>query len=389
MKNIPSVFIFVSLLTVPMCVPRTTLGDTPQLKEKMQGLYRSLADLLTDVSSDERFNDPKNATRIEREIKALSGYSHDLNKKDQGSKLSDPTLPIIGDFLVTETAEAYRSFREGRKDYARSILRSVPGYCIECHSRNPVGADFSKLPLEPTAPLKPLDRARFYGATRQFDRSIAEFQRVLKGEVKSQSPYEFEDAIRSALTIAVRFKRNPALANEVIEASTSNLSLPKFLEQDLVRWQASVKEWEHDSKRKTTTEDGLYAEAQRLVAQARKQQSYALDHGADILYLRASSVLYDLLQKNPNGKHTADALLLQGMCYEVLSPRQLETLHYLYYEACIRQAPHTETARTCYRQYERSMFFGYTGSAGTDLPQEIQDKLLELWSIASKTSGKL
>jgi hypothetical protein len=36
----------------------------PTWAASMQGLYKSLATLLTDVTSDQRYNDPKNAARI-------------------------------------------------------------------------------------------------------------------------------------------------------------------------------------------------------------------------------------------------------------------------------------------------------------------------------------
>jgi hypothetical protein len=107
-----------------------------------------------------------------------------------------------------------------------------------------------------------------------------------------------------------------------------------------------------------------------------------MDHSADILYLRASNVFYDLIQKAPAGKHISQALMMQGICNEVLSPRGFEDLHRLYYESCIRKSPHSPIAMDCYRRYEQSTILSYTGSAGTALPEEIKQKLLDLFTLS-------
>ncbi len=369
--------------------PAPVIAQT-KWKEKMQGLYQSLSDLLTDVCSDERYYDSKNAARIEREIKSISTFSHELNKNSKEPAQADPTLQLFSGFLANETNEAYRSFRDGQIGYARDILRSVPGNCLACHSRNASGPDFVSLPLEPSAALKPIEKAEFYAATRQFDRAIELYQKVIRGQEKPKLDfYGLEKAERDALLIAVRFKRDPALAKAIVQSALDNTESPRFLKDDAAQWKKSIEEWELEVPREIKTEEGLYAESQRLIARARTVQTYSMDHSADIIYLRASTTLYDLVQAAPNGKHVSEALLLLGMCYEVLSPHRMENLHNVYYEACIERSPHSEIARTCYRRYEQSMYLGFTGSAGTHLPQEIKKHLLDLWAIAMKNKGEL
>ena len=395
-------FIVTSLLALLLCTPYSSLSEpqaTPsqaggiepvQWKKRMQSLYQSLTELLTDVCSDERYYDSKNATRIEREIKSISGFSHALNKNTKDTNQADPTLQLFSGFLASETSEAERSFRGGQKSYARDIFRAIPNHCLACHSRNASGPDFTSLPLEPSAPLKPVEHAEFFAATRQFDRAVDSFQKVLRGQATPKSDsYELEKSIHEALLIAVRFKHDPVLAKSIVQSAIDNPDSPQFLQQDLSHWKKSIEEWAAETPHEAKTEEGVHAEAIRLVARARENQTYSMDHAADIFYLRASATLYDLIQLAPNGKYVGDALLLLGMSYETLNPRRMENLHNIYYEACIRHSPHSEIARTCYRRYEQSMYFGFTGSSGTHLPQEIKQKLLDLWAIAMKQKGEL
>ena len=55
----------------------------------------------------------------------------------------------------------------------------------------------------------------------------------------------------------------------------------------------------------------------------------------------------------------------------------------MYYEACIRNAPHTEVSGKCYKKYEANVNFGYTGSGGTSIPEDLQTLLKELKKLAA------
>ena len=50
--------------------------------------------------------------------------------------------------------------------------------------------------------------------------------------------------------------------------------------------------------------------------------------------------------------------------------------------AGFRKSPHSNTADLCYRRYEESVYAGFTGSSGTDIPPEIKRRLVELRGLA-------
>jgi len=63
---------------------------------------------------------------------------------------------------------------------------------------------------------------------------------------------------------------------------------------------------------------------------------------------------------------------------------QSEPWHEVYYETCVRQKPHTSLAKSCYAAYESSIHFGYSGSGGFTLPEDVQASLNELKALAAK-----
>ncbi len=356
--------------------------------ETMQKLYKTLSEILTNSASEERFSKKSNRSEIEEQLKTLSTLAHTIKAQNFAGDKADPTLSVLSGYLSEETNAAYSAFKNGKVEYARGIVRALPGTCIACHSRNNFGPQFDKLALEPVdSLLKPIERAEFYAGTRQFDRAAKDFLSIIENpEIAANDPHTWEHAIRQSLTIAVRVKKDSALAKKIIETALAQKKAAYTVRADLAQWKKSVEKWIKEPKVSTKSEKGLYSEGVRLISEAHQLQKYPMDHSSDILYLRASSVFYDLIQAAPNGKQVSEALLMQGICNEVLNPRGFEDLHRLYYEACIKKSPHSPIAMDCYRRYERSIIQGYTGSAGTALPEEIKEKLLNLFS-ESVTKG--
>lgn len=118
------------------------------------------------------------------------------------------------------------------------------------------------------------------------------------------------------------------------------------------------------------------------MSEARNGQIFPADHSSEVQYLRASGVAHDLLRQAKSPKVKAEGLLSVGTAYEVMSNPVLWPIHELYYEACVREVPHSKLAMSCYQRYEQSVYIGYTGSAGTNIPDEVQVLLAELKQLA-------
>ena len=381
-----SIFVILFAVTSTAQEPKKN-APSPETTATMQKLYTTLSAILTDSSCEERFCSKDNHDRVGEELKTLSTLSHNMKDKEFAGDKTDPTLSILSGYLNGEINAANSAFKAGKTEYARTIIHALPGTCIACHSRNNTGSQFEKLALEPSdALLKPIELAEFYAATRQYDRAEKGFLSIIDSEIiANNDPYTWEHAIQQGLTIAIRVKKDPALAKKIVDAGLAQKKSAFYVKDDLSQWKKSIQEWLKEPKTTAITEKGLYQEGMRLISDAHKLQKYPMDHSADVLYLRASSTYYDLIQFAPNGKHVSEALLMQGICNEVLIPRGFEDLHRLYYEACIKKTPHSPIAMDCYRRYERSTVQGYTGSAGTSVPEEVKQKLLDLFSQSVDT----
>ncbi len=348
----------------------------------MRELRQVLAELMPDVTSDTRFFDPGNAKRIEKNAAKLAALSHSLNADAAVDPKAAPidadlSIPMIAGLFQQETRSAYLAFKRGQKRYAQGVLASVPGFCIGCHTRNAVGPELSADQLAPRPPfLRLIDQARFEASTRQFDKALTTFEKILadpKGV--SKAGLDWERAARNAVAIAVRVKDNPIVADRLVDEILAGGKAPGFFQDQARSWKASIDEWKKEGKVRASTEGSLFAEAKRLGAKAYAKQNYPMDRSGALDYLRATRAAHDLLQAYPKGPHSQDALYLLGVGYEALQDMELWSLHELYFEACVRRDPSTEVAQACLRRYEESVYDGFTGSGGTDIPGDVEVKI--------------
>lgn len=356
-------------------------------QEKMGALAETMGELLPELVSEN-----SDLKTLEKGSKALSELSHKLQEGTKSGKMmppsdDDPSLMFIAGRFSEDSKFAYMAVKRGQIDYAKNYLRTITSYCIACHTRHESGPQFPTFPLNPkTEKLNQSEKAELYIATRQFDKGLAEYQNLIKNEeFAKQQPFQWQKPLRRALAVAVRVKNDPKLAAEIIDSALGMKNLPEFQRANLVSWKSAVETWKKEPRMERYLESGIFSQLKKMMRAARGGQTFRLDHSTEIEYLRASSLAHDLLRIAKNPKIKAEALFSIGMANEVIENPMFWTMHDLWYEGCIRQLPHSSLAERCYQRLEESIYFGYSGSSGTHIPEEVQ-KLLQEMKILALTS---
>ncbi len=353
-------------------------------REKMQALAATMGELLPELVSKK--GDP---AIIEKDAKALSELSHELqpgllNKKMAPPEDADPSLAIIAGKFSEDTKAAYRAIKAGNIEYGKNRLRTVTAYCIACHTRHDKGPNFPVFPLDPRSEkLAPEELAALYVATRQFDKGLDSFEALIKDkEFAKTKPFEWEHSVRNALALSVRVKNDPDSAKKVVTAALASPILPDYTRGYLTKWQKAIESWKSESRKKIEGETALLKEMRRLLGEAKSAQVFPVDRSAEVQYLRAQSVAHDLLRQAKSAKVKAEGLLTVGIVTEYLNNYVIWPMQEPYYDACVRQVPHTDLAMQCYERFEESTYLGYTGSAGTMIPEDVQVVVAELKALA-------
>jgi len=350
----------------------------------MHDLDNSLSILLPLTQQPQTFADSKNQKVIHEQVVVLADLAKTL--KTQKPPDQDPAITLISEQFEEDIRQAVSAIDNGHPEYARHLLKNSTSYCIQCHTRNSLGPHFAGGKLTETASgMSPLDRGEYLAATRQFDLALKEYQGVLKN---SKNIVEWDRAAHNALAVSVRYLGNPDQSLQTVDIILNSKTVPLYLHENAKQWRQSILSWQKESKTKTThlSSQALknLKSASQLIQRAQKMQKYPSDHSADIEYLRASALLHDALGNGLTGKDKSEALYLAGICYDSIRDLSMWNLNEKYFELCIRNTPHTELAKKCFRKYEESVFVGFMGGQNLLLPPEVQKKLLELKTMAGQ-----
>lgn len=364
-------------------------GEELAWGDKMRKLSTLLQEVLIDVASDSRARSAEGKRRLEKNSEQLAKLSHSMAERALSPDL-DPSVKLLGDLFAEEADRARDALRSGNLSYARYLLKGVAQGCVACHTRTQSGPAFNAAPKSALfSKLPALERAEIQIAIREFNPALETLRGVLKDQtLLKDRPADWANAARLGLMVAVRTQSDPAVARDWVASILAEPGAPYFLSHDAKAWKSSIEKWMSEPKRDAVTAEGLYSEAVRLLAQAKNNQRYFFDHAADVDYLRASAAAHNLMRLGSEVPHLDQAFLIAGMTYEALGLNRFPELHEVYYQACIRKAPHTPVAEDCYRRLEQSVYQGYTGSAGTDIPLDLRRRLKKWESEAREKSSK-
>jgi hypothetical protein len=284
--------------------------------------------------------------------------------------------------------DAELRFRLGKKEYARWRLQSLSSHCVSCHARFAFGEAFQQGAVLPTG-LTSFEEGEFYLATRQFDLAKKSF--IATARDHNLPATDRMNALRKVLLSQVRISENAQETLTLFTKLSSELTLPDSQQAELDQWIRSLRRWVNESSSRVSE----FRRAVNLIEQFRNAPNPG---EGQVELLRASAIFHRLLAlDDPEGTPTehlsadarAKALFLLGEAYSQMPAFFTNELPEFYYERCIQEYPGTLTAQDAYRSYYNLLVLNYSGSAGLDLPKEVQSKLRVLHERAFGESEKV
>lgn len=353
-------------------VPAITDANTWQ--SKMALLGSKLTTLLPFLADQKKYADPKNDSFIKSQLKEIVVISKKLNA-DSDMMKQDPSMRLINTQFEEEINRSLNTFELGLKDYSRFTLKNSTSYCIQCHTRTNYGPAFSGKEFNSTlAQLPALERGEFLSATRNFDAAMKEFESILNESPEKTSFSLWEKATRNSLSIAVKFKQDPDQALGIVNKIISSKKAPKYLNDYAIHWKNSILSWKKEAAPTSLDfNNQLKLSAHLVKAGQVKQANYR--HAGDIEFLRATAILHNILGESKNNSQKAEIYWLLGESYDSLTDLDFWQMTEGFYEHCIDALPNSKTSAKCFKKYEDKITMGYTGTAGTDIPAELQQTL--------------
>ncbi len=358
--------------------------------EIMDKLLIKLTTLKLYFISREKFTDPKNAKEISTNLKEFAELAklarHDENLSQTNFKFSNQVL----EEHITDTE---RIFRQGNKEFARWKLASTVSVCMSCHTQIPTAnksfVDFGNYKMFSSD----FDQAEFLFATRGFEQALVIYDRIIDGYPKnSDTLANVETSLERQLAYFSRIRRSPVEAIAKIKLHQNNKELPEFLQKNLKIWIKQFENWESQvtPDPKASSDNQILAFAKKNIVTKWTSSTMEATNPDLIPYLRVSGILYEYLSTHPKSKATPEILYWLAICDRSISENFFYSLADLYLKECILKYSTAPISKDCYKEYELETISSYSGSAGTNLPSEVRNELVQMKKlIETKPKVKL
>ena len=377
----------VSSIRWAMAIGAAVLAVAPiaandETRASMQDVFGAMRVLLPLSLSAERFEDPANRLEIDAALARLESSSGRLAAHGRGENAA---FEMLSGSLAADARDLHSRWTRGHRDEARFIVQQLTETCVACHSRlpsdrdSPLSARFASEEFVRSLPLR--ERAKLEYATRQFESALESYEAMLASTEITPSTLDLGGYLDEYLEICIRVRTDPARGERALQGFLRRPGLTPALRAEVERWIGSLRELASQPRRASTLD-----EARALVDRAEDRKRFADEREALVLYLEASSVLYRALEGSlPERRDRARAYYLLGLVDTRIGRAfwlsQAESL----LEASIRLAPETKTAAKAYALLEDFLIAGFTGSAGTQVPPDIQELLDELETLVRES----
>ncbi len=366
-----------------------TRAEEPGLKTGMSELHSILLNLNADLARSLPEPGSPEHQRIEVRMERLSRIAHRVTRKKQDNGTGQ-LYPILGEALPEQADQMTSAWRLGQSTYSRALFRTLSSTCIECHvAATPRSPTLHRIEDKELSLWSPIDRVRYLRSVGFTEQAFEELRQMIERPPPGQDSTDLrEDALYELLSLEIRTRGRPDRVMGVLKTFSERESIPKYLRSDLRGWIRDLQIWAREPASKNTVTAATHLNrARQHIRRARTLQESPTDRSSQVWYWRAVAELYASLKGSLRTEQRGDAWFWLGSAFEILTPRNQETLHERFYESCIREVPHTPRSDLCYRKLERSVIAGYTGSSGTRIPEEVRKRLFELWGQAFSNRG--
>ena len=344
-------------------------SSAEEVRGSMRTLLTPLRELQPYMVDEVAFTDREHHDEVGALIQELRTNLHSI----EGIPSRYQSLPGFQDNLKNLAElldDASRRFSEGKTSYAWWRLQRVPTDCFTCHATYKVESHYSNEEVIAQS-LKPLERARFLLATRQFSQAKEALLKILQDPSYS---IHFSQVLRSLLLVETRVSKDPKEGGAVFKRILTSAPLPAEDASAVKRWIEGFSEWA--SAKPSKDNSGLKAGERLILAGAARGIDFRQD---EVALLRGTALVHDSIETQKLSlPQRRKALYLLGYAYTQLSQFFTEGWGKMYLEQCIHEFPNTLESKWAFSIYRESVVNDFTGSGGSHLPDEVKLHLEDL-----------
>ena len=347
----------------------------------MAQIFSSLTNVLPLSMSNKEFSDPRNRERILADLRNMRDGTNALvehTKKLEGS------YGFIAKSMSRDIKDIYTWYDKGALAESRYLLQQVSENCVSCHMKVPDPGHAPRMDHffkdVSVNKLSPPEKARLQVALRQFDDALGTWEEMFKTWPKPNELFAM-DTLPEYLKVVIRVKKDPKRAITALDGLSKRTDIPTFMSREVASWKSSLKKLAPELSKN----GGELSRANKIVQNARRSMEYPMDRTALVDFIVASGLLNTYMQnKKISAENTAQAYYLLGITESLIGRSTWLTQTDYYLEASVRANPKSKTALKALDALEQQILMEYSGSGGTNIPDDVQANLDDLRNLVKR-----
>lgn len=358
-------FLFLLLLASPVMVEA-------ELNVDMANFRQSVLILSPYLNDKVEFQEKKNEVLIQKELEKIATLAKGLKGHQ---RMKTPAMGLTIDELSLQLDEVSTHFKKNHKDLSHWQLTSALGLCLSCHSQKP-GHKIELTNKEMEAfPKDGLSRADLFFILRDFKNARAEYKKVLfETPADSAEMNRLYKSFNRLVFMSLRFDNDFNQLDLLFKQAAKAENLPSsFRDQvKILAVQLPVKSFvkNHHQRDLSRFLDNLSLEDRSVTIET---DLYQIEDLVDLLL--AKELYQKLEEEDADSNLKAKILFALSYLDQSVGNNLFYSLSNRYLLECVDLVPHSPQAQQCYQLYEDRIILAYTGSGGTDLPEEVREEL--------------
>jgi len=347
-------------------------NSSKSINETMVKIGYTMEELFP-VIFDTKTPDDSQEMKLKDSVDKLNGL-FDTVKPHLETK--SPTYRISFDAIKIQLAHAQSANKYKNYNYTKSILKDVVTICTSCHTQDSkIRTLFPNVKRE--AFQSDVQYAEFNYMTRNYDNAIKYYTKYLN-ETSDIEESELLSIMKQLVTINIQIYYRPDDAIKQLTALKDYRLHTKFTKKTLDEWLIGIRELEKnkDTYKPIKNLEQLNLQVNKILGDLHEPGSAQFPNKRErIARLWLRGALYHYLNTKPSKEEIPIILYWLAIVDRSINFSIYYSLADMYLKECILMYTSNPYARKCYDEYKENIILSYSGSRGTDIPEDIQSEL--------------
>ncbi|MGD8568952.1 MAG: hypothetical protein PVJ39_12755 [Gammaproteobacteria bacterium] len=367
-------FLVFASITAGTSIAKT--GADKSINQIMSQIGLIMEQLFPVMLDEKKFEQAATKQHIQQKVEKLDDL---FSKARPHFDIKSPTYRISFDVIKTQLSDVDTALKYKNYNYARNILKEFVSICTSCHTQDEktrtLFTGISEKHFE-----NDLQFAEFNYMTRNYDTAVKYYDQYLK-KTDDISETELLTVMKRILTIYTQVENDPKAALDHLAKLKNYPHHTKFTKNSLNQWIEGLKDLEKQKVSKVVSPDmkQLQMYVDKILGPLTEPGSAEFPSKKEKVarvWLRGR--LYHYLNSKPSKADIPRILYWLAIIDRTIDYSFYYSLSDLYLKECMLQYTSNPYAKKCYREYEEYITFSYSGSRGTDIPEDIQKELKAL-----------